>query len=242
MNYRLSPYPHHPTDPSHSGDFKEGRNAIWPTHLEDCIDGVKLVLEKGEVYRLEALADHGAPTSADKKLSSNDSTVPNLGNPQEYPVKYILAGHSVGATLAFKIAECFSSSSSSSIPSSPFFSSPPPIPSLRPQKPPLILPPPTSLVLLSGIYDFPTCLASHPHSADIYNEMFTSAFGGTPESGAWDVGFCPTPTVAEEVPIDRLKGVEPIVCMHGEKDDLVEKGQVEGLVARLRGREKSEYG
>ena len=68
--------------------------------------------------------------------------------------------------------------------------------------------------------------------------MFTSAFGGSPESGAWDVGFCPTPNRAGEKLSGGLKGVELIVCMHGEKDDLVEQGQVDGLVGRLRGGER----
>jgi len=45
INYRLSPYPDHPTHPSSPDD--EGRNAKWPEHIDDVRDAIDWLKENG---------------------------------------------------------------------------------------------------------------------------------------------------------------------------------------------------
>ncbi|OBT43356.1 hypothetical protein VE00_05755 [Pseudogymnoascus sp. WSF 3629] len=117
LNYRLSPYPSHPTSPSSSGD--KSRTAIHPEHLDDVTTAL-LVLEK--TYRING--------------------------------RYLLAGHSCGATLAFQLPET----------------------SAGGEKMPL----PLGILGSEGIYDIPSLLSRNQHP--IYREFITSAFGPTPST------------------------------------------------------------
>ncbi|KAL8873539.1 MAG: hypothetical protein Q9174_001001, partial [Haloplaca sp. 1 TL-2023] len=83
INYRLSPYPNHPTHPSSPDD--ESRNARWPDHVRDVREGILHVLARKEFVANigESLAKYEA------QPVSND---------------IILVGHSVGATIAFALA------------------------------------------------------------------------------------------------------------------------------------------
>lgn len=80
INYRLSPYPSHPTDPSNPAD--ESRNAKWPDHLADVRRAINWLF-----------------SSSDGKDDCQRGKYPPL------PARgCILIGHSVGATIAFALA------------------------------------------------------------------------------------------------------------------------------------------
>jgi len=81
INYRLSPYPSHPTNPSSPDD--SARNAKWPDYLADVQSGIQWVLENGE---------------------SHDPRLVEKGRQSEKR-DYILAGHSVGGTITLKVAQ-----------------------------------------------------------------------------------------------------------------------------------------
>ncbi|KAI9781556.1 MAG: hypothetical protein M1816_002271 [Peltula sp. TS41687] len=58
INYRMSPYPQHPTDPSSNDD--QGRNVRFPDHLHDVLDALAFLQDKygfGDQY---VLAGHSA--------------------------------------------------------------------------------------------------------------------------------------------------------------------------------------
>ncbi|KAL9013557.1 MAG: hypothetical protein Q9173_001769, partial [Seirophora scorigena] len=76
INYRLSPYPSHPTDPSRADD--ESRNARWPDHVRDVRAGIAWLFSGDGAERAKYPAVKGE--------------------------KVILVGHSVGATVACAIA------------------------------------------------------------------------------------------------------------------------------------------
>ena len=46
LNYRLSPYPHHPTHPSSPNN--ESRNRRWPDHIDDVRDAIRWLFRKKE--------------------------------------------------------------------------------------------------------------------------------------------------------------------------------------------------
>ncbi|KAL8839493.1 MAG: hypothetical protein Q9170_001716 [Blastenia crenularia] len=79
INYRLSAYPAHPTDPSRPDD--ESRKARWPDHVRDVESAIAWLFgsaEKGQAER--------------EKYPKFESE------------SVILVGHSVGATIAFALA------------------------------------------------------------------------------------------------------------------------------------------
>lgn len=82
INYRLSPYPSHPTLPSREDD--PSRTATWPDHLEDIRAGISWTLQHGR--------NHDPRRRPDVE---EDQT----------PQGYILAGHSVGGTMTLKICQ-----------------------------------------------------------------------------------------------------------------------------------------
>ena len=116
INYRLSPYPSHPTDPSANNDA--ARNAKHPDHINDVLDALRYLQE---VYK--------------------------------FGQRYLLVGHSAGATLAYQVAMDL----------------------WRPENnTPLALP--IGVVGLAGIYDFTGLQARHP-GVPIYGEILRNAFG-----------------------------------------------------------------
>ncbi|KAL8736213.1 MAG: hypothetical protein Q9166_000368 [cf. Caloplaca sp. 2 TL-2023] len=76
LNYRLSPYPHHPTHPSREED--ESRNARWPDQVRDMRTAMTWLL-----------GNDGVDRSNFPDLKGND---------------VVLVGHSVGATIALAVA------------------------------------------------------------------------------------------------------------------------------------------
>jgi kynurenine formamidase len=111
INYRLSPYPNHPREPSSPDD--PSRNVRYPAHLQD----VELALfYLHDRYRI---AD-----------------------------RYLLVGHSAGATMAFELP---SSGASHKIPK------------------------PVAILGVAGIYDFEEFIRSHSQ-IPAYHELMENAF------------------------------------------------------------------
>ncbi|KAG7006658.1 hypothetical protein G7Y79_00013g034300 [Physcia stellaris] len=150
LNHRLSPYPTHPTNPSKPGD--PARSSKWPDHMNDVKAGIAWVLNQGD--------------------DSQENTKPDSGRDGIFKRRYILAGHSVGGTMAMLIAQ--------SDPAE------------------LAIPLPLGIVPLCGIYNFTALRDAHPANADIYNTFTTAAFGPEDEGG-WERGNCTKGVIHDEV-------------------------------------------
>jgi kynurenine formamidase len=132
VDYRLSPYPSHPTLPSSPSD--QSRNVQHPEHLNDI---------------LSALFFLGANASKEVDLKERGSVqLPDMWSIMEG--RYILCGHSCGATLAMQATALLSLGG----------------PGMRP---------PVALLCMEGIYDLSALVARHTHPA--YREFVASAFG-----------------------------------------------------------------
>ncbi|KAF1356931.1 Alpha/Beta hydrolase protein [Delphinella strobiligena] len=122
--------------------------------------------------------------------------------------RYILAGHSAGATLAFQVcmSRCWSLGGAAKT-----------------------VVPPLAVVGLEGIYDIPALIAYHstrPHS-DIYDAFTHSAFGEryqSVEGERVDVWGRASPTQGD---YERLGEGVLVVLAHSREDELVEWEQVE---------------
>jgi kynurenine formamidase len=132
VDYRLSPYPSHPTLPSSPSD--PSRNVQHPEHLNDI---------------LSALFFLGANASKEVDLKEGGSAqLPEMWSIMEG--RYILCGHSCGATLAMQATTLLSLGGAG-------------------------MRPPVALLCMEGIYDLSALVARHTHPA--YREFVTSAFG-----------------------------------------------------------------
>jgi kynurenine formamidase len=133
VDYRLSPYPSHPTSPSSPSD--QSRNAQHPEHLNDI---------------LSALSFLGANASQEVDLKEGETVrLPDSWSIMEG--RYVLCGHSCGATLAMQATALLSLGGS------------------------VGMRPPVALLGMEGIYDLTALVATHTHPA--YREFVTSAFG-----------------------------------------------------------------
>lgn len=132
VDYRLSPYPSHPTLPSSPSD--QSRNVQHPEHLNDL---------------LSALVFLGDNASKGVDLKEGGTVqLPDAWSIMEG--RYILCGHSCGATLAMQATALLSLGG----------------PGMQP---------PVALLCMEGIYDLSALIARHTHSA--YREFVASAFG-----------------------------------------------------------------
>ncbi|CAD0094366.1 unnamed protein product [Aureobasidium mustum] len=137
LDYRLSPYPSHPTSPSSPDD--DSRNVQHPEHLNDVLGalsflgsnaGEEIGLKKGGAIRLP------------------DTLSIAVG-------RYVLCGHSCGATLAMQATAVLSAEHGA-------------------------IRPPVALSGIEGIYDVAALVATHTHPA--YREFVTAAFGQNEET------------------------------------------------------------
>ncbi len=119
INYRLSPYPSHTTDPSSPDD--KSRNVHYPAHL---MDVSRALLYLDEKYRIQN--------------------------------RYLVAGHSAGACLAFELNDWFLSGNS--------------------------LPQPACILGVSGIYDLEAFIDAHSE-IPAYRALIENAF---PEKSLWE--------------------------------------------------------
>ncbi len=119
INYRLSPYPSHPEDPSSPND--KSRNVHYPAHL---VDVSRALLYLDDKYRI-----------------SN---------------RYIVAGHSAGACLAFELNDWY-------------------LPGTQ-------LPQPACVFGISGIYDLEAFIEAH-RNIPAYRTLIENAF---PDKSLWE--------------------------------------------------------
>jgi len=168
INYRLSPYPSHPRDPSTRSD--PARNARHPDHVDDVLTAIR----------------HLQQTFA-------------FGN------RYILVGHSCGATLAFQVALDRQSTS-------------------KPSSEPVAGPsrhviPPIAILGVEGLYDLPALVKYH-HNESVYWSFVTNAFGSV--ESVWKA-VSPTRGDYDATWSDgRL-----VVIAHSREDELVEWDQAD---------------
>lgn len=119
INYRLSPYPSHPKNPSFPND--PSRNVHYPSHLRDVEHALLYLEERHQI--------------------SN---------------RYLLIGHSAGATMAFELHhKCFSHKN---------------------------LPVPAAILGIAGIYHLEAFIQSHSE-IPVYREIIENAF---PDELQWD--------------------------------------------------------
>lgn len=119
INYRLSPYPSHPNNPSSPDDLS--RNVHYPSHLQD-VGQALIYLE--EQYQIAN--------------------------------RYLLVGHSAGATTAFELHNWYFPHKS--------------------------LPRPAAVLGVSGIYHFDAFVQAHSE-IPAYKELIENAF---PDIASWD--------------------------------------------------------
>lgn len=134
LNYRLSPYPSHPEHPSSPEDAS--RNVKHPDHLGDVVRAISFLVSQ--------------------KLDSTTGKGQQITLPEMNIERYILCGHSCGATLAMQFVHMVASAGTS-------------------RKLPL----PMTVVGVEGIYDIPDLVLKYTHPA--YREFITGAFGSDEE-------------------------------------------------------------
>ncbi|KAF2199019.1 alpha/beta-hydrolase [Delitschia confertaspora ATCC 74209] len=198
INYRLSPYESHPTDPSSTDDAS--RNVRHPEHLRDVAKAMEWLRVNYRVgQRFKYFYDFDKDMAAMRAEEDSKS------------YGWIGIGHSCGATLWLQY-----------ISKIPFLIGCTPILGLR------------TLILLEGIYDFPGLLEYHsppqcpPEVAKIYKDFIGGTFGLDP--AYWRL---PSPAHAPYGFGEESMGESMVLC-HSDEDELVEWGQVESLVRRLR--------
>ncbi|RMY39292.1 hypothetical protein D0865_12861 [Hortaea werneckii] len=148
-----------------------------------------------------------------------------------FGTRYLLVGHSCGATLAFQLAMMQHQHQQQSNPS--------------PLTPPdAVVPPPLALLTVEGLYDLPALVAYHSDSP-IYSHLITNAFGPNPEdwARASPTTLSPSPV---QVPPAHQQQAETwptlIVLAHSRQDELVEWQQVDLMHAALKSRGFDEVG
>ncbi|KAL8859465.1 MAG: hypothetical protein Q9178_004143 [Gyalolechia marmorata] len=213
LNYRLTPYPHHPTHPSSStannnNDEEEGRNAKWPDQVRDTLAAMRWIL---------------LPSSSSLSSSSSRDQYHHLsateGNEEDDDDDaVILVGHSVGATIAFAVALGLYSphTTQNQDEHEDAFRL-------------LLRRKIRAVVGVEGIYDFAALRDAHLEYRGIYEDFTSGAFGDE-NAGNWEKG--------DLVRVVREGGtmgeVEVVVLGQSRSDELVEWGQVEMMKEALR--------
>ncbi|KAI7459147.1 hypothetical protein KC357_g9203 [Hortaea werneckii] len=131
-----------------------------------------------------------------------------------FGTRYLLVGHSCGATLAFQAAMMQLPSSS----------------------PPSLVTPPLALLAVEGLYDLPA-LISHHADSPIYQHLITNAFGPNPSdwaaaSPAISLSLSPSPSQQHQH--QQPPGPQLIALAHSRQDELVEWQQVDRMHAALK--------
>ena len=175
INYRLSPYPDHPRDPSSPDD--PSRNAKHPNHIHDVLAALRW-LQK----------EYG------------------------FGERYLLAGHSCGATLAFQVAMIRQEESVLA----PAFTKP------------------LAILGVEGIYDL-VALRDNHKDEPVYQQIVENVFG-TDE--AWWAACSPVSgDYNKHWPNGKLT-----VIAHSLEDELVEKDQMHRMKEALNSQRSSAMG
>lgn len=160
-----------------------------------------------------------------------------LQNTYAFGDKYILVGHSCGATLAFQavmgavaghrevrfnggVNDC--GAGAETIPSSPG------------PLPPALTSQPTAIVGVSGIYDLRKLRDDHP-GIDAYREFIEDAFGA--DELLWDT-VSPAQMIGSRGVEGGWKGGRLAILAHSMDDELVDQGQLDVMYEALRGWER----
>lgn len=162
INYRLSPYPNHPIDPSRKDD--PSRNATHPDHIHGVLDALVFLQES-----------YG------------------------FQDRYLLVGHSCGATLAYQVIMggvwCQQTSTALAMP--------------------------LGVLGVAGLYDLTGLQAHHPN-VPIYRELLENAFG----PNNWDHAS-PAYWLEELGSLkETWQNGRLAVVAHSEDDELVEREQI----------------
>ncbi|KAI7157806.1 hypothetical protein KC349_g5363 [Hortaea werneckii] len=134
-----------------------------------------------------------------------------------FGTRYLLVGHSCGATLAFQVA--MMQHQQQQLKSSPLTAP---------------VPPPLALLAVEGLYDLPALVAYHSDSP-IYQHLITNAFG--PNTQDWARASPTTLSTSVQVPPPhQQQDAWPnlIVLAHSRQDELVEWQQVDLMHAALK--------
>ncbi|KAJ5086446.1 hypothetical protein NUU61_007753 [Penicillium alfredii] len=164
-----------------------------------------------------------------------------LQNTFGFGSRYILVGHSCGATLAFQAVmgaivghreNAFTDHGNAARPSftiEPVSTSPAPLP-------PRLTAHPTAIVGVAGIYDLRRLRDAHP-DIDAYREFIDGAFGA--DELLWDA-VSPAQMVGSRGVEGGWKTGRLVVLAHSKDDELVDEGQLGSMREALRGWEAAE--
>ncbi|KAL2179797.1 uncharacterized protein P884DRAFT_237743 [Thermothelomyces heterothallicus CBS 202.75] len=219
LNYRLSPHPSYPPSPSPSGP-NPSRQARHPDHIADVLAGLAFLRR-----RLLLPDDRGDDDDRDGHGGENASAG-----------RWILAGHSCGATLAF---QSVMDPSRWGLPAG-----------AGTEKDDAILPP-AAIVGFNGLYDLAGFIASPPagyaHLREAYRGFVTAAFGPDRPVGGGGKGgggggggggkgtvwtaVCPATAEGSWAEEEERKGV--VVLVQSREDTLVPWQQLEVMRERL---------
>ncbi|KAI7189344.1 hypothetical protein KC363_g4987, partial [Hortaea werneckii] len=126
-----------------------------------------------------------------------------------FGTRYLLVGHSCGATLAFQAAMMHL----------PSFPSP--------------VTPPLALLAVEGLYDLPA-LVSHHADSPIYQHLITNAFGPDPAVWAAASPAISLSSSSSSQQHQQHPGPQLIALAHSRQDELVEWAQVDRMHAALK--------
>jgi hypothetical protein len=156
-----------------------------------------------------------------------------LQNTYGFGQRYILVGHSCGATLAFQAVmgavaghreQLFNGSADEcDVPSEPVSSSPEPLP-------PRLVAHPTAIVGVAGIYDLRQIVETHRDISE-YRKFIEGAFGS--DELLWDA-VSPAQMVGSRGVEGGWKTGRLVVLAHSKDDSLVDLGQLETMREALR--------
>jgi acetyl esterase/lipase len=136
------------------------------------------------------------------------SALAQLQQTYKFGERYILVGHSCGATLAFQVAMDRHWKQSASAEE------------VKPE-----LSPPLAILAIEGIYDIPA-LVEYNRKEPYYRTFVTNAFG--PDEGVWQAASPTSADLNTSWPSGRL-----VVIAHSREDELVEWQQVDLVLESL---------
>lgn len=201
-------------------------------------------------YRLSAHPDHPqkqATTAPEEYRSAQhpdhirdvEAALAFLQNTYAFGSRYILVGHSCGATLAFQAVmgavanhreQSFNDGADDSGAGAEVVStSPGPLP-------PRLAAQPTAIVGVAGIYDLRRLLDAH-REISAYREFIEGAFGA--HEMTWDA-VSPAQMVGSRGVEGGWKSGRLALLAHSKDDGLVDEGQLEAMRDALKGWEESE--
>ncbi|RMY46710.1 hypothetical protein D0863_15790 [Hortaea werneckii] len=211
-----------------STSFTQAQNLLLQSREIDQIAGFASIN-----YRLSPYSSHPQSPSHPSDPARNAhhpdhlndilDALRHLQDTFSFGTRYLLVGHSCGATLAFQAAMMQHQHHQQSK-SSPLTS---------PDA--VLVPPPLALLAVEGLYDLPALVAYHSDSP-IYQHLITNAFGPNPADWARASPTTLSTTSTQVPPHQPQAETWPnlIVLAHSRQDELVEWQQVDLMHAALK--------